>query len=106
MVFDVNSSHLFSLLLVCLAAASLVATACPEPACPESAEGVDATGEPVFAQTVAAGTTQVTITDLYGVQPDQFNMVHPGALLRADAIRLNIQPRPDATVGILELLVE
>lgn len=64
MVFDVNSRHLFSLLLVCLAAASLVATACLEPACPESAEGVDATGEPVFAQTVAAGTTQVTITDL------------------------------------------
>lgn len=45
-------------------------------------------------------------TDHYGVQPDQFNMVHPGALLRADAIRLSIQPRPDATVGILELLVE
>lgn len=45
-------------------------------------------------------------TDQYGVQPDQFNMVHPSAPIEADAIRLIITPRPDATAGILEVVVE
>ena len=46
------------------------------------------------------------VTDAYGIQPDQFNMVHPAEPIQADAIRLNIQPKKDATVGILEVTVE
>ena len=46
------------------------------------------------------------ITDLYGIQKDQFNMVHPVEVIKADAIRLNIQPKPHATVGILEVTIE
>ena len=46
------------------------------------------------------------VTDMYGIQPDQFNMVHPAEPFTTDAIRLNITPRRDATVGILEVLIE
>ena len=46
------------------------------------------------------------VTDMYGIQPDQFNMVHPAEPFTTDAIRLNITPRPDATVGILEVVIE
>ena len=46
------------------------------------------------------------ITDRYGIQKDQFNMVHPVEVIKADAIRLNIQPKPHATVGILEVTIE
>jgi hypothetical protein len=46
------------------------------------------------------------VTDIYGVQADQFNVVHPSESFATDAIRLNITPRSDATVGILEVLVE
>ena len=46
------------------------------------------------------------VTDMYGIQPDQFNMVHPAEPFTTDAIRLNITPRRDATVGILEVVIE
>ena len=46
------------------------------------------------------------VTDMYGIQPDQFNMVHPAEPFTTDAIRLNITPRRDATVGILEVMIE
>ena len=46
------------------------------------------------------------ITDRFGVVPDQFNMVHPDGEVTTRHLRLKIQPKPDATVGILELLVE
>jgi len=45
-------------------------------------------------------------TDFYGVEPDQFNMVHPAEPIEADALRLHITPQKDATVGILEAYVE
>ncbi|BBO34810.1 glycoside hydrolase family 127 protein [Lacipirellula parvula] len=44
-------------------------------------------------------------TDAYGVATDQFNVVHPAAPLTAERLRLNIQPRPDAAAGILEVVV-
>ena len=46
------------------------------------------------------------VTDMYGIQPDQFNMVHPAEPFTTDAIRLNITPRRDATMGILEVVIE
>jgi hypothetical protein len=33
-------------------------------------------------------------------------MVHPAEPIQADAIRLNIQPKKEATVGILEVTIE
>ena len=49
---------------------------------------------------------QLYTTDRFNCFPDQFNMVHPSSPVKADAIRLTMQPKPDSTVGILELLVE
>lgn len=49
---------------------------------------------------------QLYNTDFYGTQPDQFNMVHPAEPITTDALRLNLTPRPDSTVGILEAVVE
>ena len=46
------------------------------------------------------------VTDHYGIQADQFNMVHPAEPIRADAIRLNIKPKSYAAVGILEVTIE
>lgn len=46
------------------------------------------------------------VTDHYGIQKDQFNMVHPAESIKADAIRLNIKPKDYAAVGILEVTVE
>lgn len=45
-------------------------------------------------------------TDSFGLEKDQFNMVHPSSEIAADAIRLNIEPRKDKAVGILEIIVE
>ena len=45
-------------------------------------------------------------TDHFGVEKDQFNMVHPSTAVTADAIRLNIIPRNDKAVGILEVIIE
>ena len=46
------------------------------------------------------------ITDRFGVEPDQFNMVHPDGEISTKALRLKIQPKKESTVGILELIVE
>ena len=45
-------------------------------------------------------------TDSFGIEKDQFNMVHPASEITADAVRLNITPRNDKTVGILEVVIE
>jgi hypothetical protein len=45
-------------------------------------------------------------TDHFGVEKDQFNMVHPESEISADAIRLNITPKENYVVGILEVVVE
>ena len=46
------------------------------------------------------------ITDRFGIELDQFNMVHPDAAIEAEALRLNITPKKESSVGILELVVE
>ena len=46
------------------------------------------------------------VTDVYGVQVNQFNMVHPAEPFTTDSIRLNITPKEYATVGILEVQIE
>ena len=46
------------------------------------------------------------ITDSYSTFHDQFNIVHPGKPLKTGALRLLMTPKKDATVGILEVLVE
>ncbi len=45
-------------------------------------------------------------TDRFGVEKDQYNMVHPSSEIAADALRLNIVPRHDMAVGILEVVIE
>lgn len=45
-------------------------------------------------------------TDSFAVMLDQFNMVHPDGAVHADALRLNITPKPDSSAGILEVVVE
>lgn len=42
-------------------------------------------------------------TDVFGIAPDQFNMVHPNSPIKAEAIRINANPVKDASVGILEV---
>ena len=49
---------------------------------------------------------QLYNTDNYNVFADQYNMVHPAEPIKADAIRINMQPKADSTVGILEVVVE
>lgn len=46
------------------------------------------------------------VTDSYGVQADQFNMVHPAEPITIEALRLNIKPKAEASVGILEVTME
>ena len=46
------------------------------------------------------------VTDRFGIELDQFNMVHPDAAIEAEALRLNITPKKESSVGILELVVE
>ena len=46
------------------------------------------------------------VTDRFGTYKDQFNMVHPDVVIEAEALRLNMTPREDSTVGILEVVVE
>lgn len=46
------------------------------------------------------------VTDEYEVQKNQYNMVHPGKPIITDALRLQIQSRPDAAVGILSIDIE
>ena len=45
-------------------------------------------------------------TDRFGIEKDQFNMVHPDRPIKADAIRINMVPQKDACVGILEATIE
>lgn len=45
-------------------------------------------------------------TDRFGIEKDQFNMVHPSDPVTTDALRLDIIPLPDKAVGILEVLIE
>ena len=44
-------------------------------------------------------------TDRYDTRANQFNVVHPAAPLRCDAIRINMTPQEQAAVGILEVQV-
>ena len=46
------------------------------------------------------------ITDRFGVELDQFNMVHPDKAIETQQLRLKIEPKQTAAVGILELIVE
>ena len=46
------------------------------------------------------------ITDRFGVELNQFNMVHPDKAIETQQLRLKIVPKPTAAVGILELIVE
>lgn len=46
------------------------------------------------------------VTDRFGVELDQFNMVHPAAPIEAEALRINMMPKKESSIGILELLVE
>ena len=46
------------------------------------------------------------ITDRFGIELDQFNMVHPASAIEAEALRLHITPKKESSVGILELTVE
>ena len=45
-------------------------------------------------------------TDNYNLFADQYNMVHPAEPVKADALRINVTPKADATVGILEVVIE
>jgi len=45
-------------------------------------------------------------TDRYDQQANQYNVVHPAAPTKCDAIRIRMTPQPDAAVGILEVQVE
>lgn len=49
---------------------------------------------------------ELYVTDRYDTRANQYNVVHPAAPTRCDAIRLRMTPREDACVGILEMLVE
>ena len=49
---------------------------------------------------------QAYVTDTFGTTADQFNVVHPASPIQADALRLNINPKADASVGILEIQIE
>ena len=49
---------------------------------------------------------QLYTTDRYDWRANQFNVVHPAAPTRADAIRINIKAREGTAVGILELQVQ
>lgn len=44
-------------------------------------------------------------TDKYDTRANQFNVVHPAAPTRCDAIRINMTPREDTAVGIIEVQV-
>ena len=44
-------------------------------------------------------------TDWYGTERDQFNVVHPDEPLSIDRLRMQVWPRDDAAVGVLEFVV-
>ena len=49
---------------------------------------------------------EIYVTDSYGTQKDQYNVVHPGDELKCDAIRINITPDSGFAVGILDVDVQ
>lgn len=44
--------------------------------------------------------------DTYGVDRDQFNVVHPAHGLKVDRLRMRVWPRQEAATGILEFVVQ
>ena len=46
------------------------------------------------------------LTESYAISKDQYNMIHPSEAITAEAIRLNLTPKADASVGILEVKIE
>lgn len=45
----------------------------------------------------------VYVTDIYGTDLDKYNVVHPGSKLICSAIRININPQKEKTIGILNV---
>ena len=43
-------------------------------------------------------------TDRYDTRANQYNVVHPSAPVRCDAIRIRMTPKKNACVGILEVM--
>ncbi|BDD08023.1 hypothetical protein FUAX_04550 [Fulvitalea axinellae] len=46
------------------------------------------------------------VTDAYNLFKDQYNIVHPANRLKCDAIRINMTPRKDSAVGVLEVDID
>lgn len=46
---------------------------------------------------------ELYVTDEYGTRVNQYNVVHPASGLTCEAIRVNMSPQQDASVGILEI---
>nr|WP_236649492.1 beta-L-arabinofuranosidase domain-containing protein [Rhodopirellula sp. SM50] len=49
---------------------------------------------------------QLYTTDRYDTRANRYNVVHPAAPTRCDAIRVRMTPKKDACVGILEIIAE
>ncbi len=49
---------------------------------------------------------ELYVTDRYDTRANQYNVVHPAAPVRCDAIRVRMIPKENACVGILEILAE
>ena len=49
---------------------------------------------------------ELYVTDRYDTRANRYNVVHPAAPIRCDAIRIRMTPMEDACVGILELMAE
>jgi DUF1680 family protein len=49
---------------------------------------------------------ELYVTDRYDNRANQYNVVHPAAPLTCDAIRINMTPQENASVGILEIQVK
>jgi hypothetical protein len=49
---------------------------------------------------------ELYVTDRYDNRANQYNVVHPAAPLVCDAIRINMTPQENASVGILEIQVK
>ena len=49
---------------------------------------------------------QLYTTDRYDTRANQFNVIHPAAPTKCDAIRIKMTPREDTAVGIIEVQVQ
>ena len=49
---------------------------------------------------------ELYVTDRYDTRANQYNVIHPAAPVRCDAIRVRMTPKEDACVGILEMMAE